>query len=1218
MYIAAGFVVIVLCLFIGYKALARYTFYAGIVVQNVRKAISTSGAYDISYSSIRGNPITGVYIGGVMITHDEKRIAVAREIGFHVNLLSLLYSKPRLSEISISEFTAKYDDLSSALAFSGENSTASPPFDNLRLHESVLDTPWGALYVAIGDFSLKNANCEMNFNGRFNDIPISIGGTMGLGSRVRNLMSIGMNVEDAKLKIEGYLSPSTDVRCEIDNLNIDELASRIPTINLSLISGVYSGSFRITNEDYKNTEGFVISGTLRSSVGRFWKFPFEELSTNVYYSNGYLQFRDTSSGIFEGKLSAAADVKIKSGDVPSVAARLGIKGIDMSSMYEDFPWAQNFSGVVEIASCDLAGPIGAISAKAEAVMPAMRAAGFSCNDIKANIDVRKGSNVKINFLGNVQGSAAQGAANIAIGKDIVVSADIALPKITAGSFDANFPQIAQWNLKGSGSAVLSIRGLASNLVYDILLTSPAIDFLGDQRLSDIAAEIIYKGNALNVKNARAKWQDALLTASGHVSSEHKNAPLKFAFLGSATNLDISNLSKINPIINEYKLGGVVSGNWVVGGDSKKPVVSVDLKAPRLFAGIAGNNFTLTEARARAKFDGGCINLSEARFKLFGSSVLAAGDISLAGKEKPIEYNIKGSFSDIDPSFLESMRIISGDIVGKLTGDARVWKTGNDEPSFRVFFKNSSVRYSNKFDITGINGTATYSKGNLSFDNFRSDLNMGNISLNGVVGNVMNWQNSSSVPLDMTASVKSADMSHIARLFDPMSKGFQGLVTGKIAIKGNLASPTFKADASLFGVRALGLFLPILQLNDIKGSIKGINFPDINALVGRGRIKANSSISIDKNWEVYVKAEGSSVDIRSLTVPLDNEMRREITGALNFNFEGAGPMESFKGKGKAHVSNLNVLGMKMTDVSADFSVYDGFAVVEDSSAKAYGGRLAAQLVKDLNLSDWGGQINLTSADMAPLYKDFAPESEGSITGVMNFAMRFTGDSKRTNMKDGNGELEVQNGEIVGFEATQAISKLTGGKPIRFQSARFTFSVDGKTIYIIPGSRISAHQEDPVFKYVMLDGSFTTDKDIDISCVGNVNIRALNALTAGIQGVLTSTFESGQIGDTKDLLQNFLGNTITGFSKNEFRDISLKVKGRPGNIQFSDVKIASPVKMNTIPEALENSDGHKDGDKERIQIKVEIPVGPGADNSSESVKGQVGGQLLNQVLKNLIFE
>jgi hypothetical protein len=1205
---------------IGCKALTQYTFYAGVVVQNVKKAISSAGSYDISYSSVRGNPITGVYIADAAILHGEKKIATARQIGFRVNLLSLLYPKPRLSEISIVKFYAEYGDLSEAFTLPGKNLSVSPAFDNLRLYESALNTPWGRLDIENGDFSLKNSNFGMDFNGKFTDIPISIKGTMGIKSQSRNILDAKLNIGEGKLSANGYISSSTDVRCEINDLDINKISSRVPAINSLLISGDYSGSLRVTNEDYKNTEGFVISGELRSSKGNFWKFPFEELSTKVYYSNGYLQFREMSSGIFRGKLSAAADVKIKSGDVPWVASRLRMKDIDTSSMRESFPWIENFTGIVETASCDLAGPINAISAKAQAVAAKMNLADFSCTRIKSDINVMKSSNVKINFLGNVLDAPAQGTANITIAGDILVSADIALPKISAGSFAANFTQIAQWNLNGQGSTFLSIRGPASNLVYDVSLTSSELNFLDGQRLNDIKAEITYKkeGGVLSVKNARAKWQDALVTASGNIISEYKASTPKFALNGEVKNLNISDLGAVNPMINEYKIGGVISGNWAVGGDSKNPVASVDLSAPRLLMAAAGNNFTLTEARARAKFDGNRVNLTEARFKLFGSNIQAAGEISLAGKERPTEYNIKGSFADIDPSFLASMGIISADVSGKLTGDARLWKNGNDEPSYRVFFKNASVKYSNKINMTSINGAATYNNGNLSFDNLRSDLNMGNISLNGVVGNVMNWQKSASVPLDLTASVKSADISHIARIFDPMSKGFQGLMTGEAAIKGNLGAPTFKADASLRGVRAFGLFLPVLHFNGIEGNTEQINFPDISALVGRGRIKANASIDIDKDWKIYLKAEGSSVDIRSLTVPLDNEMRREITGSLDFNFEGGGPAESFKGKGKARIPGLNILGMKITDASADFSIYDGFAVVEDSSGKVYGGRLNAQLVKDLNFSDWGGQLTVKGADMAAFYKDFAPESEGSVTGVTNFTMRFTGDSKRTNMKDGNGELEVLNGEIVGFEATEALSKLSGGKPLRFQSAHFTFSVDGKTVYIIPGSRISAPKEDHVYKYAMLDGNFTTDKKFDIAIVGNVNIRALNALTAGIQGVLTSTFESGRIGETKDLLQNFLGNTITGFSKNEFRDISMRVQGQPGDIVFSDVKIASSVKMDTIPDALKNSGIHKEDSAEKIQIKVEIPVGPGADNSSESVGGQVGGQLLDQMLKGLVFD
>jgi hypothetical protein len=824
----------------------------------------------------------------------------------------------------------------------------------------------------------------------------------------------------------------------------------------------------------------------------------------------------------------------------------------------------------------------------------------------------------VDFLGNIQKSPARGLANISIGKDILVSADIAIPKMTADSFRANFAQIDQFNLKGAGSAVIGIRGPVSGLAYNVSVAFPSLDLLGDQHLDDMNAEITYTGDTLKVNNARAKWRNAAISGSGNIGLENKRGPAALAFKGEVANLDISALDDLNPVVKEYKLDGTVSGNWNVTGNTQRPVVSMDIKAPRFSARGSGNDFSVTNVRANAGYEDGRINLPSAHFKLFGSDVAASGGITLASKERPLEYNVKGSFRDIDPSILASMGIISEDISGRLTGDARFWKEGNNSPSCRLYFKNSNVKYANRYDVTGINGILTYKNGDLSFDNFRSVLNMGTISLDGFIGNVMNWQKPSSVPLNIVASVSSADISHIARIFYPMSKGFQGLASGKAVINGNLAQPAFQSDFSLRGVRALGIFLPAAQFNNVKGDINGITFPDVSAVVGRGRIQANASIDIANGWNIYVKAEGNGVDIRSLTVPLENEMRREITGVLHFNFEGLGPPDSFVGKGKANIPSLNVLGMKISDASADFSVYDGFVVMEDSSANAYGGKLKAQLVKDLSLTDWGGQFNVTGADMAAFYKDFAPESEGSITGNANFAMRFSGDSRRTNMSDGSGKLEIFDGEVSGFSAAQSLSKLTGGKPVRFQSAHFTFSLDGKTVYIIPGSRISAPQEDTVFKYVMLDGNFTTDKNIDLSCVGNVNIRALNALTAGIQGVLASTFASGSIGDTQDLLQNFLGNTISGFSKNEFRDVSLKIHGHPGDIRFSDVKIASPVKMDTVPEALKNPDGYKNGDPERIQIKVEIPVGPGESHSSESVPGQVGGQLLDQILKGLIFD
>ena len=200
--------------------------------------------------------------------------------------------------------------------------------------------------------------------------------------------------------------------------------------------------------------------------------------------------------------------------------------------------------------------------------------------------------------------------------------------------------------------------------------------------------------------------------------------------------------------------------------------------------------------------------------------------------------------------------------------------------------------------------------------------------------------------------------------------------------------------------------------------------------------------------------------------------------------------------------------------------------------------------------------------------------------------------------------------------EAVSKMIGGNPLRFRSALFTFTLDGHTIYIIPGSRISAPLEDPVYKYITLDGSVTTQQKIDLSCMGNVNIRALNALVAGLQGVLTATVEGGGV-DTGELLRNFLGNTITGLSKNEFRDVSLRVAGKPGEMTFSDVEIQAPAKMDMLPLALQNPDGYKED--RGVKLRLEIPVGPGSERDARGdVGGQLSGQILDQLIKGLIFD
>jgi hypothetical protein len=451
---------------------------------------------------------------------------------------------------------------------------------------------------------------------------------------------------------------------------------------------------------------------------------------------------------------------------------------------------------------------------------------------------------------------------------------------------------------------------------------------------------------------------------------------------------------------------------------------------------------------------------------------------------------------------------------------------------------------------------------------------------------------------------------------PNSKGYQGMLTGSAEIKGSAAAPQFKGDASLTGVRAFGLFLPIVRINDVSGNLNEILFPRVRAIVGRGVIDANGSlVKTDEtaNWKASVEATGRSVDIRSLTFSLDREVRRDINGTLDFDFNGNGWLDSFEGNGEVRVPTFSAMGIKITDFSAPFWINQGFVLIEDSSAKGYGGVLKAQIAKDLTLSNWGGRLEVLSADFASFIRDIMPNAGGTITGSADLILRIEGDSARTSLQDGGGSFEVRNGEISGFPGTEAVSNIIGGRPLRFSSAYFSFSIDGKTLYILPGSRVSSPSEDPAFKYVMVDGNVgIEEKRIDLSCIGNVNVRALNSFIGGLQSLVNAAMDDA--GNRDALFHNFLGGALSGFSRNEFRDVSLIVRGTPDNLSFSNIEIAQPLTYDTRPEILNQTANTRESGENHFRLKVEIPVGPGGGHGS-SVGSQVGGQVFEQAIKGL---
>jgi hypothetical protein len=1209
----ASFALLSILLLCGYYILSGCTFLADIVAQKLKEAAGQIVGVGVSWESVSGNPITGVTMSGVKIYAGDVEIAALGEFRLQFALGTIASPQPKVSKVVVKKMVADFETLS-ALPLDVNNSSGAGWNGEAVVLDSTIGTKWGEVFLGDASFSSNAADFALRLRGKFRDIAISADGEGDMSQGAVNLGKISAVFGDMRVFAAGKLTPSLAMNCELRNVDAAFISSLIPEFDNKYVGGVYSAAFAVLLPNFSPPFAPEISGTLTSSGGVLREFPFSGMSAKFYYGGGSLRLREAALDIFKGRINGAFDLDFPAGGAPKITARLNGASIDTRAMESALPLLKSFPGLIEAASCDVAGPLSSLSARASLYSPSFNPAGFSCTDVRANISVKNGANIDAAFTGNIEGAPLKGKGVILLKDSINVSADISIPKIAAETLHKNFPPLRDWKVAGNAGVKFGINGSAPALKYVVSLSSDNIKIMDNYQLSSVSAEMSYSGNSLSIKSAEAKWGGASLKADGDLKLS-ANAPARFALKGKISGLDIADLSGFVPAVKEYKLSGKASGSWSLDGDSKTPLAKGEVNVPAV---AAGKKTFVTDVRASMSYSDAKIDMPKLAFKIDGSPVTAAGFLTLPSGSSPFGCNIKGTFAEINPSNFAEFGVPEN-VSGKLRGDVRVWKTGEDTPSVRVFFKDAFLSYGDAAQLSNINGTVTYSGGDLSFDKLRTNLNTGNISLSGVIRDAASYGKSTALPLDLALTVTSADIDRAARIFAPMSKGFQGMANGRISITGNLASPRISGEGTLRGVRAFGFFLPAIDFRDIKGDKKRIEFPSVRAAVGWGFINATGTVDLSDDFAVLLSVAGRSVDIRALSSTLERDVRRSVTGALDFDFQGGGPIKSFKGKGKGKVPELTVFGLKASDAEADFSVNDGFAIVEDSSAKAYGGEIKVQFVKDFNNTNWGGALYVKSGDIAPMFKDFMPDSEGSITGRANFTMRFTGDSIRTSMQDGNGVLDVYEGEISGFEGAKKISEMFRGKPLRYSSGHFTFSLDGKNVNIIPGSRITAPKEDPIYKYVMFDGNVTTDLEMDINCDGNVNLRALNALISGLQGVLSTAVETKDFSNSKEMLKNFLGNAITGYSTDEFRGVSLKIKGKPEELTFSNIAIASPVKMDTLPDVLKTKGNEGIKENDGVKITVEIPVGPGEGGSSSgSVGKQVGGQILDQLIKGLVFE
>ncbi|MDR3321200.1 MAG: AsmA-like C-terminal region-containing protein [Synergistaceae bacterium] len=1192
-YIAALAVILLLVLGMAYVALSRSTFYPAMVAERVAAAFADSG-YTLKIKELYGNPLTGVGGSGVLILHEGAVVAAADEIEMRLLLISLLSGSPKLARLSFTKLKADYDVISEHLP-NNEGDGSPSALDSFVLYDSIVRTRWGLINVKKGAIFIGPGGYRLGLSGKYGEFEAAFIATVSENSGQLVLSDLKARFGKARLSLSGELSPSISLSGSLERFDVAQIDA-VPEVKEAGLSGIFDSRFLVNVSD-----DTYVSADISSEGGSFAGAVYEGLAADILYSKNILSISGIEANAFGAPLSGAAAVDFSS-DKPDFSMKFALRSLDTASLRTGFQWAEDITGFVDALSCDISGPGDSLSGTARLSSDGLAISGFVLSDLKINALLKNSSSVSLSFSGEYFDASFSGSGDIGILPETSYNLNIAAAPLSIETIASRYPQVKSAGLSGVGKGTVKIKGGWSSPVFSGSVSFPALVVSDEYRLDSVRSEFEYSGSRLSLKDAEAVWNGALLKAAGAVRiNASRNSD--FSFGGSLSGLQLVSLQEFVPKLGEYKAQGEVSGAWGLSGSSERPIVSFDLSVPRL---ALAEDFVLSAVSASGSYRGGSLDLRSASFNYGKSKFSASGDMKFSPNSGSPTYNMKGSVEDLDPSVLRKLGILSDDLSGNMTADIRAWSHEGGE-GVRAYFRSSDLSYDN-LRFSGINGQVASMGGRLTFDKLRSSANIGNITVNGSINNIYT-NNKDDIRLNLSAFIASGDIGRISRLVSAESRGYQGFINCSLDISGTAKNPKFSAGGNVRGVRAFGLFLPVIRFESAYGNKGEVHLPNVQAIVGRGHITLDADLAKDAGeWGAKISAVGRSVDIRSLTIPLDYEIGREILGALDFDFNGKGLLSSFEGSGMVRVPNLSVMGVKFTDFEAPFWLTDGFVVVEESTARAYGGQVSGQVVKDLRLSDWGGRIIMKNADMEALLKDIIPEAQGTVAGSADFKLFVTGDTKRTSMQMAEGSLEIKNGEVTGFKGTAAVSKLLGGRPLRFSKLLASFTVDGKTIYLLPGSRVQAPKGDPVFSYIMADGSVSMENDVDLYCVGNVNIRALNSFVGGVNGLISSAIEDGTAGLT---FENFLGGAIRGFSKNEFRDVSLAVKGASDDIYIQNIKIAAPPKTDLEPE-LNEAERRREKEDEQIRLKVEFPVGPGEKKRGGDIGGQVGGQMLEQAL------
>lgn len=1198
--------------------LTQIDFLGGLVLSELNSAVQEKLNVELRTSPLSGNPLVGFKGHSLTLARSGDTLLSVDEVGIKLSYISLLKNSPRVSVLSVSGLKSDYASLKDLIPKSKatSNEPIDIPIDKVKIDSCDIGTPLGELTMADSSVRLKGSQWfDLDVRAKLDGKSVTADGICTKKDGSWTFDGFAAGLEKGSVKLSGAAWPSTDLSVEMKAFDLYTLTSLLPTLKTYGIKGHLTGSTTVKGKgDNLSVHG---SGSLKEAL--IHGIPLTKVDAKWDYDKGLINVKIGEGRIFKSSLTGSLRLDTRS-EPGNLAFKLSARNLSFADWTDKFGnEVKNnmlfLGGGIKSLEADLNGPLNAIVGKVE----------IAPSDINYNKIYFKGFGGRAIFNGGPTGtvnfSALCGGEKYSLtgvcgfAKGVRTELNLSAPRISLDDLGKSIPALKDYELSGSAKASARVSGLSGHWLLDANVSSPAASMKKVGAIKNFKLASVYDvaEDSLTLKDTSATWNGAALTASGKMTSGTVDRELNFS--GTYRNLDAKKLYGLVPFFEKMKIEAVASGTWKAAGTMKHPTAAVKMATGAgRFINMKIDRFTTDISYADSK-----ITLSPMHGVGYGGTALLK---CTAGLVSPFAWKVEGDLRGLDASAINGLLKTNEPLSGKCTlkvsagndGGGLAWKADivEGEPKWK------------EFRVESLKGTLSGSGPEIKLGDMRVGFLMGSHKISGSINTPAGkpfGESKLNIRLDSDKiNVYEALRKHMSSL-----RGIQGLVKGSCTITGTVSKPAYNGTATLAPFRYRGFLLPMVDAT-FDGTMTKFHLSNATAKLREGSITGKALLQKKNDgWYSDLNITGSEVDLKQFGAYLPEGFRERLGGHTSFTVSGNGRLDKFEGKGSVESRWLRFMGVQLKHLRAPFYIADGYAIMEDVNAEMNGGKLKGGAAFDLTKSTWGANLTATSVDIDKTINQAFPKMKGRVTGLGSLKIRGGGETGRLSTVKAGGAAFLYNGEVTSFDAVESAKKYTAGKPLRFATVQSQFTYDGGDITILPGSRAVAPKDDPVYRYVMLDGTLTREKKVSMFGMGKVNIRALNALLGAMQGVLSKIDLTGvsQTLDKNELIRGVVGGVLSGFTAGEFRFITMNIGGSVGALKFDNIKIDRASGRSGLDSSLIPKSASDPKDKDllkgntKISLKFEIPMGPGVSTSSKGVKGQVVQQTLENLLNNLEF-